>query len=83
MREMEFKMERENLVTEGETVDIIEFKGGGGYAYLINPALAMTGLYKESERLKSRTGIVKEIKEDPKGFYVTVAFDEENSHCSN
>lgn len=76
MRTMEFKMERENLVQIGETVKIAEFKGGGGYAYLIEPALAMTGLYKESERLKSKSGIVKEIKEEPKGFYVTVIFDE-------
>lgn len=76
MREMKFKMERENLVSEGELVQIGEFKGGGGYAYLIEPALAMTGLYQESERLKSRTGIVKEIEETPKGFYVTVVFKE-------
>lgn len=76
MRTIEFKMERENLVQIGETVKIAEFKGGGGYAYLIEPALAMTGLYKESERLKSKSGIVNEIKEEPKGFYVTVIIEE-------
>ncbi len=76
MRTVEFKMERENLVKEGEEIHIGEFKGGGGYAYLIEPALAMTGLFREAERIKSRTGIVKQIKKEPKGFYVTVECDE-------
>lgn len=77
MRAVEFKMERENLVKEGEEVNIGEFKGGGGgYAYLIEPALAMTGLFRETERIKSKTGIVKSIKKEPKGFYVTVECEE-------
>ena len=76
MRTIEFKMERENLIQEGDTVKIGEFKGNGGYAYLIEPALAMTGLFQESQRLKSREGKVKQIKNEPKGFYVTVVCDE-------
>lgn len=78
MREMEFKMERPNLVKEGDEVSITEGVLPSAYYYTINPAVAMSGNYVLRERLKSRTGIVREIKHTEKGFYVVVEFDEED-----
>ena len=76
MREMEFKMERENLVKEGDEVTITEGVLPSAYYYVINPAVAMSGNYVFRERLKSAHGIVKEIKHNEKGYYVVVEFDE-------
>lgn len=76
MREMEFKMERENLVQEGDTVTVTEGVLPSAYYYTINPAVAMSGNYVFRERLQSREGIVKEIKHNDRGFYVVVEFDE-------
>lgn len=76
MREMEFKMERENLVKEGDEVTITEGVLPSAYYYTINPAVAMSGNYVLRERLKSDHGIVKEIKHNDKGYYVVVEFDE-------
>ncbi|MDY2921441.1 MAG: hypothetical protein SOT18_01205 [Eubacterium sp.] len=77
MRLMEFKMERENLVQEGDEVTITEGVLPSAYYYTINPAVAMSGNYVFRERLKSRKGVVKEIKHNDKGYYVVVEFDEE------
>lgn len=75
MREVEFKMERQGLVNVGDTVDIIE-REGTSYSYIIEPAVAMSGCFQNRERIKSRSGIVKDIKENSRGFYVIVEFDE-------
>lgn len=76
MRLMEFKMERENLVQEGQEVSITEGVLPSAYYYVINPAVAMSANYVFRERLKSDHGIVKEIKHNDKGYYVVVEFDE-------
>ncbi len=76
MREMEFKMEREGLLEEGQEVSITEGVLPVSYYYTIDPSLAMSGNYVFSERLKSTKGIVKSIVENARGFYVTVEFDE-------
>lgn len=75
MREVEFKMERQGLVNVGDTVEIIE-REGTSYSYIIEPAVAMSGCFQNRERIKSRSGIVKDIKENSRGFYVIVEFDE-------
>lgn len=76
MREIVFKMERPGLVKEGQTVEVSESVTPVNVNYMIEPAVAMSGLFKFNERLKSRQGVVKEIVENARGYYVTVAFDE-------
>ena len=71
MRRMEFKMERPNLVKEGDEVTITEGVLPSAYYYTINPAVAMSGNYVFRERLQ-------EIKHTEKGFYVVVEFEEED-----
>ncbi len=76
MREIVFKMERPGLVEKGQVVDVSESITPVNVNYMIEPAVAMSGLFKFNERLKSRKGVVKEIVENDRGFYVTVEFDE-------
>jgi len=36
----------------------------------------MSGCYKSRDRLKSKQGVIKDIKENSRGFYVIAEFDE-------
>lgn len=76
MREMEFKMERKGLVEVGQEVDVREEKLPYSYYYVVEPTVAMSGNFQFRERLRSNKGIIKEIKETEKGYYVVVEFDE-------
>ena len=77
MREMEFKMEREGLLKEGQKVRITEGVLPSNYYYTIDPSLAMSGNYPFNQRLLAREGVVTAIRELERGFYVTVSFEED------
>ena len=72
MRTMEFTMSRPGLVEPGQEVEITEGKLPSSFYYTIEPAVAMS----TPERLKSRKGIVKEVGETSRGYYVLAEFDE-------
>lgn len=74
MREMEFKMERQGVLSVGENVKISEGVLPSNYYYVIEPSLAMSGNIPFRERLMDREGTVVDIKENSRGYYVTVRF---------
>ena len=77
MREMEFKMERPGLLKEGDRVTVTEGVLPSNYYYTINPAVAMSGNIPFRDRLQSKSGTVVSVEENTRGYYVIVAFDEE------
>ena len=56
MREIEFKMERPGLVETGQEVEITEHEAASGCSYIIEPAVAMSGLwhYKRDKTYRPR-----------------------------
>lgn len=76
MRQMEFKMERQGLIEVGQKIEITEGIVGANYYYTIIPAVAMSGNFRYNERLTSRSGLVKDIQQTDRGYFVIVEFDE-------
>ena len=71
MRVERFKMEREGLVTEGQEVEISERSAvTGQYTYLVEPSIAMSGIYRTRQRIKQK------IEQTDRGFYLLVEIDE-------
>lgn len=69
-------MERQGLVEEGQEVEVSERSPSTGrYTYLVEPSVAMSGIYRTNERIKSRKGIIKKIEETEKGFYLIVEME--------
>ncbi len=76
-REIEFKMERPGQVVVGQEVDIREGNlPNSVFYYVIEPAVAMSGNFPLGKRLFARKGLVTDIKENDRGFYVTVKFED-------
>lgn len=76
MREMEFKMERQGLLKEGDRITVTEGVLPSNYYYTIDPSLAMSGNYPFRERMLAREGVVTQVIENERGFYVMAQFDE-------
>lgn len=76
MREMEFKVERNGLLKEGDIVNVIETELESFRYYTIEHAYGMSGNIPLLEPLKKLTGRVVKIEEKSSGFYATLEFDE-------
>ncbi len=76
MRKMEFKMERPGLVEPGQRITVTEGVLPSNYYYVIDPAIAMSANIPFRDRLKSAEGVVTDVIENARGYYVTVEFDE-------
>ena len=78
MRQERFKMEREGLVEEGQEVVISERSAvTGQYTYLVEPSIAMSGIYPTRQRIRSSKGVIRKIEKTERGFYLLVEMDEE------
>jgi len=69
-------MERLGLLEVGDVLPVTEGKLPSSYYYTLGKAYAMSANYRFNERLKSKEGKVVEVEETPKGYFVTVEFDE-------
>ncbi len=76
MRKLEFKMERTGLCSVGQQVTVTEGVLPSNYYYTIDPCLAMSANIPFRYRLQSKAGVVTDVVENSRGFYVTVEFDE-------
>ena len=76
MRRMEFKMERPGLLEVGQKITVTEGLLPSNYYYTIDPSLAMSVNIPFRNRLQSREGVVVDVVENARGFYVTAEFDE-------
>ena len=76
MREMEFKMERQGLLEIGQQITVTEGLLPSNYYYTIDPSLAMSGNIPFNQRMMAREGVVTNIIENERGFYVTARFEE-------
>ncbi|MGN0432106.1 MAG: hypothetical protein ACI4EQ_07090 [Lachnospiraceae bacterium] len=75
MRTMEFKMERQGLLSIGQKITVTEGVLPSNYYYTIDPSLAMSGNIPFRNRMLAREGVVTDIIENERGFYVTAEFD--------
>ncbi len=76
MRQMKFKMERLGLLEVGDVLPVTEGRLPASYYYTLGKSYAMSGNFSFRERLKSTEGRVVDIEETPKGYFVTVEFNE-------
>ena len=76
MREMEFKVERNGLLKEGDIVNVIETELESFRYYTIEHAYGMSGNIPLTEPLKNLTGKVVKMEEKPRGYYAVLEFEE-------
>ena len=78
MRSLIFKMERPDLVHEGDKVEVVEFPLPTSWYYVIEPAVAMSANIPLTQRLKTKSGIISKIEASSDvGWYLTVDFNED------
>ena len=75
MRTREVKMERPGLLTVGQKITVTEGVLPSNYYNTIDPSLAMSGNIPFPNRMLAREGVVTDIIENERGFYVTAQFD--------
>ena len=68
-------MERPGLLTVGQKITVTEGVLPSNYYYTIDPSLAMSDNIPFRNRMLAREGIVTDIIENERGFYVTAQFD--------
>ena len=73
---MEFTIENTEALRPGMEVNVTEGVLPSSYYYMIEHALGMSANLKYAERLKSRRGVVKELKETPQFQIAVLEFDE-------
>ena len=73
---MKWNLRWNGKVWSKREVEITEGKLPASYYYTLEPAVAMSANYQFRERLKTRKGIVKQVHQTERGFFVTVLFDE-------
>ena len=71
---MIFKMERPGLLKEGDHITVTEGVLPSNYYYTIDPSLAMSANYPFRERMSEKNGIVTEVVENVRGYYVKAVF---------
>lgn len=76
MRTMEFKMERQGLLEVGQRITVTEGVLPSNYYYTIDPSLAMSGNFPFRERMLARKGVVVQVEQRERGYYVTAEFEE-------
>ncbi|MDO5540978.1 MAG: hypothetical protein Q4F83_13085 [Eubacteriales bacterium] len=77
MRTIEFSIEDNgDQLTIGEMIGVKEYYCPGGYSYMIENAIGMSGLYQFRERIKSTKGKVIEIKKTERFNIAVLEFDE-------
>lgn len=69
-------MERQGLVNIGDEVKITQRINGSLYSYVAEPSVAMSGIYRSAQRIKASSGIIRDIKESDRGFYLIIEFEE-------
>ena len=69
-------MERPGLLEVGQKITVTEGLLPSNYYYTIDPSLAMSPNIPFRHRLENREGVVADIVENSRGFYVTAEFDE-------
>lgn len=77
MRQMDFSIEDNgHMLTIGQMVEVKEYYTPGGYTYMIEHAIGMSRPYPFSEKLKTYTGKVLEVKKTERFNIAVLEFDE-------
>ena len=68
MRQESFKMERPGLVKPGDKIQITEYQSYMNYSYIIEPAVAMSGCYPNSQRIKAKEGKAGDVAKELEAY---------------